>query len=58
MTATGKPFNIDKKQVFEAFKAVKSNGRLRSYTAGTGNAGASIRTSSLTSSVTAFDPAW
>ena len=26
MAATGKPFNIDKKQVFEAFKAVKSNG--------------------------------
>jgi RNA-directed DNA polymerase len=26
MAATVKPFNIDKKQVFEAFKAVKSNG--------------------------------
>jgi group II intron reverse transcriptase/maturase len=26
VAATGKPFNIDKKQVFEAFKAVKSNG--------------------------------
>lgn len=26
MAATGKPFNIDKWQVFEAFKAVKSNG--------------------------------
>jgi RNA-directed DNA polymerase len=26
MTATGKPFYIDKKQVLEAFKAVKSNG--------------------------------
>jgi RNA-directed DNA polymerase len=26
MAATGKPFNIDKKQVLEAFKAVKSNG--------------------------------
>jgi RNA-directed DNA polymerase len=26
MAVTGKPFNIDKKQVFEAFKAVKSNG--------------------------------
>lgn len=26
MSATSKPFNIDKKQVFEAFKAVKSNG--------------------------------
>jgi len=26
MSATGKPFNVDKKQVFEAYKAVKSNG--------------------------------
>ena len=26
MAATGRPFNIDKKQVFEAFRAVKSNG--------------------------------
>ena len=26
MRATGKPFNIDKKQVYEAYKAVKSNG--------------------------------
>ena len=26
MAATIKPFNLDKKQVFEAFKAVKSNG--------------------------------
>src|SRR5664280_1306397 len=25
MRATGKPFNIDKKQVYEAYKAVKSN---------------------------------
>ena len=26
MRATGKPFNIDKKQVYEAYKAVKSKG--------------------------------
>jgi hypothetical protein len=26
MRATGKPFNIDKMQVYEAYKAVKSNG--------------------------------
>ena len=26
MRATDKPFNIDKKQVYEAYKAVKSNG--------------------------------
>ena len=26
MRATGKPFNIDKKLVYEAYKAVKSNG--------------------------------
>ena len=26
MRATGKPFNIEKKRVYEAYKAVKSNG--------------------------------
>ena len=26
MHTTGKPFNIDKKQVYEAYQAVKSNG--------------------------------
>jgi hypothetical protein len=26
MRAAGKPFNIDKKQVYEAYKAVKSKG--------------------------------
>jgi hypothetical protein len=26
MRATGKPFNIDKKRVYEAYKAVKSKG--------------------------------
>ena len=26
MRTTDKPFNIDKKQVYEAYKAVKSNG--------------------------------
>ena len=29
MRATDKPFNIDKMQVYEAYKAVKSNGYAR-----------------------------
>src|ERR1700731_2787335 len=111
MRATGKPFNIDKKQVYEAYKAVKSKGgaagedgqtieqfeadlknnlykiwnrmssgtyfpppvravsipkksvawncirrKPRSFTARTGVAKKSIRTSNLTSSDTAFGP--
>jgi hypothetical protein len=32
MRATGKPFDIEKKRVYEAYKAVKSNGGAAAWT--------------------------